>query len=704
MAKTHVTTLQRTIAYILFTSQILTSCVNPGINAKREELIPITHSTANQHPKQQEIVSETAPQSVAMILSEPKSIPNETYKNSKPAHKLVSRSIPNAPVITALTHQSLPPTQPQVEKRRAQDNALPAPTSLTVQAQQEVHKKIAQTLENPVWKNFLDSQAEATAHLRPVTITRTYEPARIQDSVQQIMSTASNLPIKDGLTIRFVQDKNYWWGVVQETYPGFSRSTALPILYQQSLQINTHNANLVQPTIETLLQLPVEVQQQLVHIFSSNKTLRDAFIYIGEQMGLKGGGFWSRFWSCAASVVVSFAIGFAVGFCTGTFITGVGGLWGGLLLGTIGALSSINYCLDLYRVRKETRHELEQKNELIKKKCEEAIKKAKDKLEEIKKNPEAYKSAIRKDTLRELGQLKKQLYADIKKELEEWGENIKEVDWFFAFSFNLKMPTPYSKDKPCMWEEDFQYLRERIAKRKKDVAKLDDPIKAMKEEFKRQAWEDVKKDREKSEIATAKTKEPYDKAITGIVAQKEWLKEMKDNIASMYKQLQDNVQQYKGWKDMYEGWQKEEYPIETTDEVAKMQEYIEQEEQRLKSLHEDEQLIAYAEQDPHNLEALQQITEKQDLQKALASAVTEGNYWILFYAFRHQRQHASPNMVIDTLGNTLLHRAVEVEEINIIKLCLKYGANKLAKNQYGETPIDLADNNPVIKKLLLEAK
>ena len=100
----------------------------------------------------------------------------------------------------------------------------------------------------------------------------------------------------------------------------------------------------------------------------------------------------------------------------------------------------------------------------------------------------------------------------------------------------------------------------------------------------------------------------------------------------------------------------------------------------------------------NNLKSLQQIKEKNDLTKALASAAIEGNYCLLYYAFQHH--HESPNMVIDKKGTTLLHLAVKATQLSAVKLCLEYGANKLAKNRDGKTPVDLSANKPDIKKLL----
>ena len=98
-----------------------------------------------------------------------------------------------------------------------------------------------------------------------------------------------SLQIKEGQRIHFLQDMDYWWGMVQESRPGFSRSFMLPVLYPEPAYME-HLGSYIQHTIEELLQAPTEVQRQLIHIFSSSKALKNAFVYIGQEMGLVGGG------------------------------------------------------------------------------------------------------------------------------------------------------------------------------------------------------------------------------------------------------------------------------------------------------------------------------------------------------------------------------------------------------------------------------
>jgi hypothetical protein len=678
MKKNTIPTLRSAIAYTLLISQLLTSCVKPVIHPEPEALCPITHHQAPQENAQQAIIATRPHHTVVAKSDSGKVMDHSTITNS-----------------TKRQRKAITITQPVGSKKIEQLNCLPSQKLFTEQVKQELHKRIEQTLKDPAWRQHLledKSRDRKASEVNTIpqnhdASTKPYQPARIQTTLQPL-TPALTLPVKEGLTIRFIQDMNHWWGVVEEMYPGCSRSTVLPVLYQQSLQIPTNNAHHVPSTIENLSRLPLPVQQQLVHIFSSNKTLRDAFIYIGEQMGLNGAGLGSFIGSCIATTVVSVGLGMGIGFL-------INGPIGMLVGGILGGLYAITYCVKMYQIRERTRKELEKKNKDIKELCEKAIQTAKDKLEEVKKNPKAYKNEIRKNTLRELGQLKESLNTEVKK-FEKWGESIKESNWFFGFSFNMNIL--FDDTIQFMWDEDFDYLRERISKRKKDVEKLDDQINYVKDEFKRQAWEDLSKDRKKAEENTATKKAPYDKTITGITDRPEWFNAMKDNITDMKEQLCENIKLYESWKAMYEGWQKEAYPIDTIAEVAKMQEYIKQEQKRLAFVHKDEQLVCYASQSPNNLKSLQQIKEKNDLTKALASAAIEGNEKILYYAFQHH--HESPNMVIDIEGNTLLHCGVEAEHINVIQLCLEYGANKLAKNQYGETPVDLAANKPHIKRIL----
>ena len=323
MKKNTIPTLRSAIAYTLLISQLLTSCVKPVIHPEPEALCPITHHQAPQDNAQQAIIA-TSPHHTVVAKSD----------GGKVDRHLDHNTITNS---TKRPRKAITITQPVGSKKVAQLNWLPSQELFTEQVQQELHKSIKQTLADPVWrKHLLEDKSRDRKASEVNTIpqnhdanTKPYQPARVHTALQPL-SPALTLPVKEGLTIRFIQDMNHWWGVVEETYPGFSRSTVLPVLYQQSLQIPTNNANNLPPTIEALSQLPLAVQQQLVHIFSSSKTLRDAFIHIGEQMGLQGGGFWTKLFAvgvmiAGAAVLVTTLV------CTGP--AGVGVIVGNSLIG-----------------------------------------------------------------------------------------------------------------------------------------------------------------------------------------------------------------------------------------------------------------------------------------------------------------------------------------------------------------------------------
>jgi len=680
MKKKHITILQRSIAYILFTSQILTSCVKPVLNPHPEALCPITHHQETQDNPQQGVMAARTHQTEATRTD-----------SGKLNRNLAPTTIANPP---KKPHQPSA-TQLSIESKKAERLiCLNASTRSTVQVQQEVHERIEKMLaEHPVCKkHFLAAlQVNKTFQLNtmpqdPMAITRAYHPARIQTPLKPL-SFAFTLPIKDGLSISFVQDMNYWWGVVQETYPGFSRSTALPILYQQSLEINTRNANLVQPTVEVLAELPVAVQQQLVHIFSSNKTLRDAFIYIGEQIGLRGGG-WGQFWGGLGL----FLGGVVCAVVAGVLNTPVGGFIG--FIGVLSIIEGIGLMGSAFndddKITKdphaETKNRVEQEQNAAESTCKNAVEGAKNYVDKIKQDPKMYKDRGRmQDIFNQLNSARNTVNSQIK-HLEQVKKNL--------------------EDK----YDDFEVsgLDSSISDRKKDRDQVDNHIQEAKNEFKRQAQEA----RGKSEKKTYDTQVHLHEEIKGAAYNKklhEKLNEVKKKISAENIQVQANINQYKSWKSMYESWQGE-FSIDTSLEIKQINEYLEMEKDRQKHLQKEYELTTYMSREV-NMAYVQQLNESYQNENAdnvkkrnetLMSGVEQGDDQLLFYAFSHTQ--TSPNDVVDKKKNTLLHLAVITNQVKVVKLCLECGADKLVKNRNGKTPVDLAANKPEIKKLLEEKK
>ncbi len=58
------------------------------------------------------------------------------------------------------------------------------------------------------------------------------------------------------------------------------------------------------------------------------------------------------------------------------------------------------------------------------------------------------------------------------------------------------------------------------------------------------------------------------------------------------------------------------------------------------------------------------------------------------------------NEIKDMYGNTLLHVAASMGDVELVELLLENGANPNAKNEYGETPLHRATNAEVAKKLI----
>lgn len=264
------------------------------------------------------------------------------------------------------------------------------------QGQQELHTRIVEIMQNPVWqRHFSDRQQNTTQllpskHLQLSPIHRHYQLARVQTGLPPLLLIKS-LQIKQGYSINFVQDMGYWWGIMQENRPGFSRSVALPVLYTQPAYTEQMD-RYIQHTVEALLRAPIEAQQQLIHVFTSNQAFKNAFVYMGREMGLVGGGFWSFVGSCFGTVVSSVVLGFGSGFISGFAKGGlVGGLIGGIFGGIVGCVMGATSCVKEYKARQKTRNELESIDQRIQKICEQADQHAKDEVQKISQNSKAYK-------------------------------------------------------------------------------------------------------------------------------------------------------------------------------------------------------------------------------------------------------------------------------------------------------------------------
>jgi len=93
--------------------------------------------------------------------------------------------------------------------------------------------------------------------------------------------------------------------------------------------------------------------------------------------------------------------------------------------------------------------------------------------------------------------------------------------------------------------------------------------------------------------------------------------------------------------------------------------------------------------------------------KVNVNLAKESGYTALFYSINHSvttvlqallRRGANPNVALkteDSAGNTPLHFACLMEKMKHIELLLEYGADPEARNQYGQSPIDLVPADAV---------
>ncbi len=218
--------------------------------------------------------------------------------NRQQAEKQIHQPILRLPSRTQLPPMIIYPSSQSTEqvhgkKKHQRMQQLKTIQPLTDQEKQELHTSILQTLQNPIWKRYALSSQLTTTQLLPDTQLQLpptqghYQLACVQESFQPLVPMLS-LQTREKYHIILVQDMGYWWGIIQDKRPGFSRNMVLPVLYPnhangEELSLST------QYTVEALIQMDPAVQQQLVHIFSRDRSLKNGFVYTGEEMGLVGG-------------------------------------------------------------------------------------------------------------------------------------------------------------------------------------------------------------------------------------------------------------------------------------------------------------------------------------------------------------------------------------------------------------------------------
>jgi hypothetical protein len=210
----------------------------------------------------------------------------------KQIHQPVSLRLPSrAQLPPMIIYPSSRQSTEQVYHQRMQQ--LEPVQPLTEQERQEWHASIVQTLQNPIWKRYVLNKEINTTQLLPDTplqlspMRREYQFARVQGSLQPLVPMLS-LQTREKHHIILVQDMGYWWGIIQDKRPGLSRNVAFPVLYPNHADVEELSPH----TVEALMQMDPAVQQQLVHIFSRDRSLKNGFVYTGKEMGLDGGFIW----------------------------------------------------------------------------------------------------------------------------------------------------------------------------------------------------------------------------------------------------------------------------------------------------------------------------------------------------------------------------------------------------------------------------
>ncbi len=411
--------------------------------------------------KQEEVKPIRQPISLGLSSSTQKT-PRITYPSNRPID-----------YVTQVQHHV------QERKKHQRTQQLEPAQPWTDPVQQGLHTSIVQTLQNPIWQRHFSSRQQATSQLLPSTrlqlspLQGHYQLARVQENFQPLVPILS-LQTREGHRITFLQDMGYWWGMIQDNRPGFSQSSVLPVLYPQPAYME-QVGRYIQHTVEALLHAPQEVQRQLVHIFSSSKAFKNGLVYMGREMGLVGGGFWSFAGSCIGTVVSSAALGFGSFFVSGFFSGGMGpeGVAKGILWGICGAIvgcvMGVTACVEECKARLKTRNELESFDQRIQKLSKQAIQKAQNEVKQISQDPKAYKDKQKRASiLKRINAYKDSVDSEILN-LEQWGGRIKERNWFCHAYWLGKDDNIKEK---FMWDEDFDYLKQCIQNRKEEVEKI----------------------------------------------------------------------------------------------------------------------------------------------------------------------------------------------------------------------------------------
>jgi len=504
---------------------------------------------------------------------------------------------------------------------------------------------------------------------------------------------------RDGHQVNFIQQANHWLALVNENCtPGFSRALALPVLYPVGRIIGQLERQIIH-TVESLLTASPDVQKALVHIVFPEKALKkQGYVYTGTIMGLEGGGSVGSkvqsFWRGLGGFIVRGAISVAVAVVVPILC---GNLWVGIFAGIGVGL----WYYKKYQARERAIKEFEAIAKPARGDCKYAIQQVADISKKIGKqisdSQPAYKNL--RITLKEIDMYKSKVQSSLS-DLRAWRVKYFEESWLPPFEFNVgntysgatSTTKRISTNNEVLWGKDVDRYEKYINYLTQGIANIDNYIQQVRDKCRNQAYTELEKAILEADRKTSKCHEKLHKSITGIAAT--GLGTLKDHFLKMKKQINNNIGMYTTWKSE---------PALFDNDKSEIDKYIEKEKGKLTEMQLIENLIGYVEKSDNNLKKLANIVainpgQDRLLVKYCSEAIKAGQACIIEYLIKYKKM--SPNLK-NNLGNTPLHQAVLANQPGIVELLFKkYGADETVKNRKLQSPLDLAKDNPTIRKIL----
>ena len=233
---------------------------------------------------------------------------------------------------------------------------------------------------------------------------------------------------------------------------------------------------------------------------------------------------------------------------------------------------------------------------------ENAVQKGRNVVDDIKKDTNMYKNNTKmRRVFTQLHSYKNDIQKQINN-LEKLKDNIRE-EYKDYLSVVVKAIVENAQDS----------LMKSISNRTEDRDQADNHIQDAKNEFKRQAQEDLKKDRNEAEEATEPKYAELHKQMIEVAFNEDLnkkLKKVEKRILAASDQIKANIEKYKSWKKMYEDWQRE-FAINTSAEVKQLNDYLDQEKARQKNLSRSYGLTRYMRQEANRVCFLNCVNSKR---------------------------------------------------------------------------------------------